>query len=80
MPANDRRNSAGDDGSVKGLLTGLALGDFAFGQPSRITAPARVGRGQVVDIEREVKLGGAYHSKGVLILSSFFAGIVVTCA
>ncbi|HET9063348.1 MAG TPA: Lon protease family protein, partial [Candidatus Binatia bacterium] len=54
-------------------LSVLALGDFAFGQPSRITATARVGRGQVVDIEREVKLGGAYHSKGVLILSSFFA-------
>jgi len=59
-------------GQVNGLSV-LALGDFAFGQPSRITATARVGRGQVVDIEREVKLGGAYHSKGVLILSSFFA-------
>jgi lon-related putative ATP-dependent protease len=59
-------------GQVNGLSV-LALGDFSFGQPSRITATARVGRGQVVDIEREVKLGGAYHSKGVLILSSFFA-------
>lgn len=59
-------------GQVNGLSV-LALGDFTFGQPSRITATARVGRGQVVDIEREVKLGGAYHSKGVLILSSFFA-------
>jgi predicted ATP-dependent protease len=54
-------------------LSVLVLGDFSFGQPSRITATARVGRGQVVDIEREVKLGGAHHSKGVLILSSFFA-------
>jgi lon-related putative ATP-dependent protease len=59
-------------GQVNGLSV-LALGDFSFGQPSRITATARVGRGQVIDIEREVKLGGAYHSKGVLILSSFFA-------
>jgi predicted ATP-dependent protease len=59
-------------GQVNGLWV-LALGDFSFGQPSRITATARVGRGQVVDIEREVKLGSAYHSKGVLILSSFFA-------
>jgi lon-related putative ATP-dependent protease len=59
-------------GQVNGLSV-LVLGDFSFGQPSRITATARVGRGQVVDIEREVKLGGAYHSKGVLILSNFFA-------
>jgi lon-related putative ATP-dependent protease len=59
-------------GQINGLSV-LALGDFSFGQPSRITATARVGRGHVVDIEREVKLGGAYHSKGVMILSSFFA-------
>ena len=58
---------------VAALVSVLALGDFSFGQPSRITATARVGRWQVVDIEREVKLGGAYHSKGVLILSNFFA-------
>jgi predicted ATP-dependent protease len=49
------------------------LGDFAFGQPSRITATARLGKGEVVDIEREVELGGAIHSKGVLILSNFMA-------
>jgi len=59
-------------GQINGLSV-LSLGDFSFGQPSRITATARVGRGQVVDIEREVKLGGAYHSKGVMILCSFFA-------
>ena len=38
--------------------------------PSRITATARLGKGEVIDIEREVELGGAIHSKGVLILSS----------
>jgi len=57
---------------VNGLSV-LSLGDFAFGQPSRITATARVGRGEVVDIEREAKLGGPTHSKGVLILSNFLA-------
>ena len=44
-----------------------------FGLPSRITATARLGRGHVIDIEREVKLGGGIHSKGVLILSSYLA-------
>ena len=54
-------------------LSVLDLGDFRFGQPNRITASVRAGRGGVVDIEREVKLGGPFHSKGVLILSSLLA-------
>ena len=57
-------------GQVNGLSV-IGLGGFAFGQPSRITARVRIGKGKVVDIEREVELGGPIHSKGVLILSSF---------
>ncbi len=56
-------------GQVNGLSV-VDLGDYRFGYPVRITATTRVGTGEVVDIEREVKLGGAIHSKGVLILSS----------
>ncbi len=52
-------------------LSVLQVGDFAFGQPSRITATVRVGDGHIVDIEREVDLGGDIHSKGVMILSSY---------
>ena len=59
-------------GQVNGLSI-VGLGDFAFGQPSRITARIRIGSGKVVDIEREVELGGPIHSKGVLILSSFLS-------
>jgi lon-related putative ATP-dependent protease len=54
-------------------LTVIHSGDFSFGQPSRITATAHLGDGKVVDIEREVELGGPIHSKGVLILSSCLA-------
>jgi lon-related putative ATP-dependent protease len=64
------------EGKVTGQINGLSvlqLGEFAFGQPSRITATTRLGSGKVVDIERETALGGALHSKGVLILSSFIA-------
>jgi predicted ATP-dependent protease len=57
-------------GQVNGLSV-IQLGQLAFGHPSRITARVRLGRGEVVDIEREVELGGPIHSKGVLILSSF---------
>jgi lon-related putative ATP-dependent protease len=57
-------------GQINGLSV-LMLGHFAFGRPSRITARVRLGRGEVVDIEREVALGGPIHSKGVLILSSY---------
>jgi predicted ATP-dependent protease len=52
-------------------LSVLQLGSYAFGRPSRITARVRLGSGSVVDIEKEVALGGALHSKGVLILSGF---------
>ena len=57
---------------VNGLSI-MQLGDYAFGRPSRITATARLGTGKVIDIEREVDLGGSIHSKGVLILSSYLA-------
>jgi predicted ATP-dependent protease len=64
-------------GEVVGQINGLSvmlLGDQRFGHPSRITARARMGKGQVVDIEREVELGGPIHSKGVYILSGFISG------
>lgn len=57
-------------GQVNGLSV-LAIGNFAFGRPTRISARVRPGKGEVVDIEREVALGGPLHSKGVLILASF---------
>jgi len=60
-------------GQVNGLAV-LELGGFAFGMPHRITARVRLGGGKVVDIEREVELGGPLHSKGVLILSGYLAG------
>ncbi|TVT34889.1 Lon protease family protein [Marinobacter vinifirmus] len=54
-------------------LSVLQIGATRFGQPTRITATARPGKGQVVDIEREAKLGGPIHSKAVMILSRFLA-------
>ena len=63
-------------GAVTGQVNGLSvidLGNFVFAQPTRITATTRLGEGELVNIEREVKLSGAIHSKGVLILSSFLA-------
>ncbi|NLF03323.1 MAG: AAA family ATPase, partial [Anaerolineales bacterium] len=64
-------------GSAVGQVNGLAvvgLGDIAFGQPSRITASVAMGSEGLVDIEREAKLGGPIHTKGVLILAGFLAG------
>ncbi|MBI1220436.1 MAG: AAA family ATPase [Rhodobacteraceae bacterium] len=64
------------DGTAIGQINGLAVlqaGNIAFGRPSLITARVRMGRGHVVDIEREVALGGPTHSKGVLILAGFLA-------
>ncbi|CAH1749122.1 ATP-dependent protease La Type II [Thauera humireducens] len=64
------------DGERAGQINGLVVVELAgerFGHPVRITATVRMGEGDVVDIERETELGGAIHSKGVLILSAFLA-------
>ena len=64
------------EGQAVGQINGLAvlqIGDFRFGRPSRITARVALGTGKVIDIEREVELGGPIHSKGVFILSSYLA-------
>jgi lon-related putative ATP-dependent protease len=57
-------------GQINGLSV-LSLGDFTFGQPSRITATVAPGRGQVIDIEREAQLSGPIQIKGVQILTGF---------
>ncbi len=62
------------DGEKVGQINGLSvltIGDTMFGSPSRITARIELGRGEVINIEREVKLSGPIHSKGVLILKGF---------
>lgn len=59
-------------GQINGLVV-IELAGERFGHPVRISATVRLGEGDVVDIERETELGGAIHSKGVLILSAFLA-------
>ena len=69
------------EGARRGQVNGLAvlqLGEVAFGRPQRISATVTLGSGEVVDIEREVKLGGPLHSKGVLILTGFLRSHYVT--
>jgi lon-related putative ATP-dependent protease len=60
-------------GQVNGLSV-LELAGYLFGHATRITATVRPGGGKVIDIEREVELGGPIHTKGVLILSGLLAG------
>jgi len=62
------------EGAAVGQVNGLAvyqMGDFSFGKPSRITARIFLGRGGIINIEREAKLSGRTHDKGVLILSGY---------
>jgi len=62
------------DGTAVGQVNGLAvmqLGGYAFGKASRLTATARLGTGQLIDIEREAKLGGNIHSKAVMIIGNY---------
>jgi lon-related putative ATP-dependent protease len=57
-------------GQVNGLSV-ITIGNSVFAHPTRITARTRVGKGEVVNIEREVEMSGPIHAKGVLILSAF---------
>ncbi|MBQ3398141.1 MAG: AAA family ATPase [Synergistaceae bacterium] len=62
------------EGSEVGQINGLSvidLGDYRFGHPSRITANVFMGQEGVVNIEREVKMTGPIHNKGLMILSSY---------
>ena len=63
-------------GFITGQINGLAvynLGDFQFGKPTRITANTFAGKSGVVNIEREAKLSGKTHDKGLLILSGYLS-------
>ncbi|MCG8421000.1 MAG: AAA family ATPase [Proteobacteria bacterium] len=59
-------------GQINGLSV-MQLADYRFARPTRITARVHMGKGNVVDIERETELGGPIHSKGVLILTGFLS-------
>lgn len=60
-------------GQVNGLSV-IQWGDLSFGQPNRITVSLGLGRDGLIDIEREARLGGPIHTKGVLILSGYLTG------
>ena len=65
------------DGQTVGQINGLTvrdIGDHAFGGPSRITARASAGRQGVLNIERQVALGGPIQQKGVMVLQGFLSG------
>ncbi len=65
------------EGSEVGQVNGLSviqLADYTFGRPSRVTARIFMGRGGMVNIEREVKLSGPIHDKGVMILTGYLGG------
>ncbi|MBR2033071.1 MAG: AAA family ATPase, partial [Alphaproteobacteria bacterium] len=64
------------EGAKVGQINGLVVYNFSrtcFGKPSRITTQVRIGKGDFVNIEREVEMSGPIHSKGVLILESLIA-------
>lgn len=64
------------EGSRVGQINGLVVYNFSrtsFGKPARITTQVRIGKGEFINIEREVEMSGPIHTKGVLILSSLLA-------
>ncbi|RTZ78541.1 MAG: Lon protease family protein, partial [Gammaproteobacteria bacterium] len=66
-----RIDTAGVQLAQVNALTYMEAGDLAFGAPSRVSATARLGSGEFIDIERETELGGPIHTKGVMILTAY---------
>jgi predicted ATP-dependent protease len=64
-------DTAGEQIGQANALSVVSLGELDFGYPTRLTARVRMGKGEVLDIQREVELGGPIHSKGVMILAGF---------
>jgi predicted ATP-dependent protease len=65
------------DGSAVGQINGLAVldvGGYSFGRPSRVTASVAAGQAGVINIEREARMSGSTHDKGIMILSGFLRG------
>lgn len=65
------------EGRVLGQVNGLSVmdtGEYAFGQPGRITARTYMGEDGVVHIERETEMSGPLHNKGVLTLTGYLGG------
>jgi len=63
------------DGEKVGQINGLAVygtDKFSFGKPVRITASAALGKGDIINVEREAGLSGNTHNKGLLIISGYF--------
>jgi len=64
-------NVSGEAVGQINALSYISIGGHQFGIPSRITARSRIGKGEIIDIQRKVELGGPIHSKGVMILSAY---------
>ncbi len=65
------------EGERTGQINGLsvyAMGDYMFGRPSRLSCRSYIGKGNVVNIEREVKMSGPIHDKGAMIVTGYLAG------
>lgn len=65
------------DGKSIGQVNCLSVrrvGDFCYGHPTRVTARVRAGKGRVMDIQREIKMAGPFHSKAILTITNFLSG------
>jgi len=74
----DKTISIHTRGKITGEVNGLAvmnIGDHIFGRPTRISVRTYLGRSGVIAIDREAKMSGPIHNKGVLIISGYLNGM-----
>ncbi len=66
-------NTAGKAIGQVNCLSVRRVGDFSYGHPTRVTARIRIGKGSIIDIQREIKMAGPIHSKAGMIISNFLS-------
>ncbi len=65
-------------GEAVGRANGLSVtmfGDYEFGLPHQIACTVGVGHGGILDLEREARMGGPIHTKGMMIIKSYLVGL-----
>lgn len=74
---SDKKIMVSVQGEAVGQINGLSVieaGDCTFGKPYRITATTYMGKGGIINIEREVLMSGSVHNKSVMIIAGYLGG------
>jgi len=68
------KTSGKEVGVINGLVV-MNFGDYMIGRPSRITANTFKGKDGIISVDRNVKLSGKIHNKGVETIKGYLGSL-----